>query len=185
MLLTERELCPSIRDPEVPEVPPFANNPWRVINVRPRHEQVVARQLEGRCELYLPTYRSVRKWHDRKMTLDLPLFPGYVFVRINASERARILKTSGVRSLLAFGNEPAQVKESEIDEIKRIVASGCAVSPSALILGNRVRVIDGPMQGVEGVLQEFKNTCYLVVVVQMVSRAVKVTIERDWVKGIR
>ena len=188
MLLTERELCPSIQASELVSAPLPPQIPWRVINVKPHHEQSVAQFLkEQGYELYLPTYRSVRKWHDRKVTLDLPLFPSYAFLRFNIAERARILATSGVRSILSFSREPAEVSEEEISTIRQLLASGLPVAPALvpLQIGRKIKITDGPLTGVEGILQKFKGVCELIVVAEILRRAVKVTIDREWVEGIR
>src|SRR4029077_404478 len=82
---------------------------WYAAYTCPNHEKKVAEQLDRRSiEQLLPVYYSVRQWKDRKMRLARPLFPGYVFVRIPAQQRLRVLEVPGVARLVGFGNEPAR-----------------------------------------------------------------------------
>src|SRR5690348_6729716 len=86
--------------------------PWYVAHVASRHEKQVARQLEEqRINHFLPLYRSVRRWKDRRKELEMVLFPGYVFVQLDLREKLRVLKLQGVVRFVTFGGNPAPLSE--------------------------------------------------------------------------
>ena len=81
---------------------------WYAVCTRSNHEKCAAAQLDARTiEHFLPLYETVRKWKDRRKRVELPLFPGYIFVRIPLEERLRVLVTPGVVRLVGFDNRPA------------------------------------------------------------------------------
>jgi transcription antitermination factor NusG len=83
----------------VPDVVPRVEDKaeWFVLRTQSRHEKCVAERARSRqVESFLPLYRSVRYWKDRRKELELPLFPGYVFVRTSIAERRPILQVPGV-----------------------------------------------------------------------------------------
>src|SRR5437764_11639868 len=85
---------------------------WFAVYTCANHEKSVADQFAGRgVEHFLPQYESVRRWKDRKMRLQLPLFPGYVFVHMAAQERLRVLQVPGVVRLVRFNGSPARSEE--------------------------------------------------------------------------
>src|SRR4029077_20197383 len=80
------------------------NPPWYAAYTLPRHERAVAQQLGLRqVETYLPLYSSLRQWAERRVLVQLPLFPGYVFVRVSLNERIRVLEHPSVLRLVTFG----------------------------------------------------------------------------------
>src|SRR5438874_12448027 len=92
---------------------------WYAIYTNSRHEKLVAKQLQDRSiEAFLPLYRSLHRWKDRRQLVELPLFPSYVFVRIAAQKRLRVLEVSGVVSLVSFNGEPAALPEQEINALR-------------------------------------------------------------------
>ena len=106
--------------------------PWRVLIVRSEHEGRVAELLGSKAdECYLPTYRSVRRWHDRRITLDLALFPTYLFARFDWNERDLVLRSYGLQRILSYANVPAVVNEAEICIIAQMVASGRQIGSSS------------------------------------------------------
>jgi transcription antitermination factor NusG len=113
--------------------------------------------------------------------VELPLFPGYVFCRFDAKKRLPILMTTGVISVLGFGKEPAPIPDEEIEAVKAILRSGLPAEPCAFLReGQRVRVIHGSLDGVEGILVKKKNQCRMVISVAMLQRSISVEIEGDW-----
>src|SRR5438876_694608 len=92
-----------------------AETNWYAIYTRAHHEKRVSEQLcERSIEHFLPLYRSVRRWKDRRKELQLPLFPGYVFVKFALRERLRVLQIPSVVRLVSFGGDPAPLREEEI-----------------------------------------------------------------------
>lgn len=152
---------------------------WCAIYTRHQHEKSVGEmlQLKG-FEVFLPLYESVRRWKDRKKLLSLPLFPCYVFVRGALDRRLPILTTPGVHMIISRGDRVATVPDAEIDAIRRTVEGKFAVEPHPFLrCGERVRVIRGALEGVEGVLTRKKNMCRLVLSVDMLAQSVAVEID--------
>ena len=117
---------------------------WYALTVKPNHERAAAQALECKAlEMFVPLYRSRRRWSDRIKELELPLFAGYVFCRFPGTERARMLATPGVTSVVGFGNQPAPVDDVEIRAVRTLVASRPAGEPLALPAGRG----EGPHRG--------------------------------------
>ena len=96
-----------------PAVPQPVVDGWYAAYTHARHEKKVAQQLEQRgIEHFLPLYRSVRRWKDRRKELDLVLFPGYVFVRVPVSQRLRVLQLPGVSRFVTFNGHLLHLSET-------------------------------------------------------------------------
>jgi transcription antitermination factor NusG len=160
--------------------------PWYALTVKPNHERAAAQTLEFKGLLsFLPLYRARRRWSDRVKELELPLFAGYVFCRFAGAERARVLATPGVSSVVGFGNKPAPVAEEEIDAVRTMVASGLPVGPWPFLrAGERVRIEAGPLCGLEGILIQVKDVWRVVVSVEILQRSVAAEVDRDVVSVI-
>ena len=165
---------------------PSASLPWYGVRTKSNHEKVAANILECKgYEPYLPTYRSRRRWSDRVIEIDTPLFPGYVFCRFNAAERLPIISTPGVVSVIGFGKDPAPIDDSEIEAVKAILTSGLpAHSCSFLHEGQRVRIERGSLANLEGILVKKKSEWRVVVSVSLLQRSISVEIDREWVSAI-
>ena len=146
---------------------------WFAAYTLPRHEKVVAEQLGLRqVETYLPLYLSARRWAERRALVQLPLFPGYVFVRISASERIRVLDHPGVLRLVTFNGRPAPLPDGEIEQLHAALELGKAQPFPFLIPGRRVRVRSGPAAGLEGTILRRKGRMRLVVSVEAIQRSI-------------
>lgn len=156
--------------------------PWRVLCVRPQREKYVAEALNKKgYEQFQPTFQQHRRWHDRKVTLDVPLFAGYVFCRFEFEERAEILRTLFVHTILSH---PAT--EQEIDSIKTILASGLTAGQAVpLQLGQKVEIVCGPLVGQVGVLKKFKGQWQLLVAIEGMGRSLRAVIEREWARPLK
>jgi transcription antitermination factor NusG len=159
---------------------------WYAIRVRTKFERFVSESLIGKgYEVYLPLYRSRRRWSDRVKELDLVLFPGYLFCRFDVNTRLPILKTPSVISIIGQGREPVPVSQNEIEAIQTVVRSGLPVLPwPQLAVGSRVLIEQGPLQGVEGVALDVKKKFRLFVSVSLLQRSISVEIDRDWVRPL-
>ncbi len=154
---------------------------WYALTVKPRHEQTASQHLRAKdLEQFLPTYRAVRRWSDRRKELDLCLFPGYVFCRFSYAERLQVLGTPGITSIVGFAKTPAPVPDSEIDAIQAMVKSGRAFEPwPYLRAGDRVRIDEGCLQGLSGALIREKDRWRVVVNVELLQRSVAVELDRE------
>ena len=160
---------------------------WYALTIRPRHERAAARLLEQKgFEEFLPTYRARRRWSDRIKQIELNLFPGYVFCRFDARERSRVLSTPGVTSIVAFGRDPAEVPERELDAVRAVLASGLPVLPWPFLReGDRVRIEEGCLAGLVGTLAGCKDSTRVVVNVEILQRSVAVEVDRRWIAQVR
>jgi transcription antitermination factor NusG len=161
--------------------------PWFALQVRSRHEQGVADHLDGKgYELFLPLYKCRKRWSDRVKEVEAPLFPGYLFCRLNPQDRLPILKTPGVIQVVGSNRTPIAVDQHEIEAIQAMVASGIPNQPwPFLAMGDRVRIESGPLSGLEGILVEFKGNHRLVLSVTLLQRSVAVEIDSAFVASLR
>jgi len=169
--------------------PPQSNpgSEWFAVRVKPKHEKNVSKLLEYKdMESFLPLYRGRRQWSDRSCELHLPLFPGYVFAKLNASRRTTpILATPGVFDIVRFGRDLAVVNAEEIAALQNLMRSGLPSEPwPYLEEGQEVEIEDGPLVGCRGQIVEIKKQPRLVLAVTMLCRAVLVELDRTWVRGI-
>lgn len=150
---------------------------WFAITVRPNHERTTERALSARgLDAYLPLYRTRKTWSDRIKSADAPLFPGYVFCRFSYAERMQVLTAPGVRTIL----ESAPVDESEISNIRALVASGRPILPwPYLRIGERVVVSQGPLASLRGIIVRIKNSWRVVVSVEALSCSVAVELDAE------
>jgi transcription antitermination factor NusG len=163
-----------------------AHSCWYAAYTCPRHEKRVAKQLEERrVECFLPLYRSVRRWKDRRKEIELVLFPSYVFVHILFAERLRVLQLPGVVKLVSFNGFPAALPESEIEALRKGLQNRVyARSHPYLTVGRRVRVKHGPMMGAQGILLRRKQQCRLIISVDAIMRSVALEIDESDVEPI-
>jgi transcription antitermination factor NusG len=152
---------------------------WYVAHTSANHEKRVTQQLHERSvENFLPLYDSVRRWKDRRMKLQLPLFPGYVFVRLPLRERLKVLQVPGVARLISFNGQPAALPDKEIEALRTGLAAQLRTEPHPyLTIGRRVRVRGGPLEGVEGILIRKKNACRVVVSLDLIMKSASVEVD--------
>jgi transcription antitermination factor NusG len=161
------------------ELEAFLQPHWYAAYTRANHERRVADQLaEREVEHFLPEYESVRRWKDRKVRLQMPLFPGYVFVHLALRERLRVLQVPGVARLVGFDGHPVALPEEELTRIREFLERGLRAEPHPfLIVGRRVRINCGPFAGLEGVLKRKKSGMRVVVSLELIQRSVAVDVE--------
>ena len=155
------------------------NSLWFGIRTRSNSEKFVAAGLEARdLECYLPLYERQRRWSDRIVNTMEPLFRGYVFCRFATAERVSVLSTPGVVAVVGFGGQPAPIPNEEIDAVRAVLTSGLAAEPCPFLQeGQRVRITQGSLQGLEGILIRKKADCRLVVSVGLLQRSISVEID--------
>ena len=160
---------------------------WYAIRIKSKFEKLAAASLHGKgFEEFLPLYRSKRCWSDRVKTLDLPLFPGYLFCRFDAHDDwLPILNTPGVVSIVACGNTLVPVSEAEIATIQAVLRSGLLALPwPNLTIGSHVVIDRGPLAGIEGIALDVDRKYRLLVSVSLLQRSVAVEIDREWARPI-
>jgi transcriptional antiterminator NusG len=149
---------------------------WYAVHTRSNFEQRVASELGRKgFESYLPAYDETHQWKDRKKTVAVPLFPGYVFARFDGSLGLRqpVLHTSGVVRILGTGGVIEAVPDEEIDAVRRLLGSHVACHAHPFLReGVRVRVKRGALKDMEGTLVRFKNRVRLVISVALIAQSV-------------
>ena len=150
--------------------------PWRALRVRSNAERSVqSALLRNSIEQFLPVSSSERLWSDRKRIIERPIFPGYIFARL--SDIAPVLSIAGVCGVLGGNLTPAVVPDSDIENIKLVIASLVPLTPADFVAGDRVTVRNGALKGVSGVVVRHSRGLRLVVNVDMLGRAIAVEID--------
>lgn len=159
---------------------------WYAIYTRHQHEKTVARFLsEKGFEIFLPILTVVRRWKDRTKELSLPLFPCYVFLWGTLRRRVEIVTTPGFHSFVGFGDQPVSIPQEEIEAVRLALTSGSSVEPYPFLrYGDRVRINSGPLEGLEGILLRKKNTCRLVLSVELLEKSVAVEVDAYLVERV-
>jgi|SRR5690242_3009172 transcription antitermination factor NusG len=160
----------------------LSSSPWFAVYVKYRHEKNIALALRGKgYEAFLPTYIKAQRNSKR---LEMPLFPGYVFCRLDTSKTLPVLTIPGVFSILGNGRGPEPISELDIHGIRVVTGSGLTPCPWPYVsTGQSLRVTSGPLRGVEGVVVDASNAKWLVVSVHLLQRSVAVKVERADVSG--
>lgn len=164
-----------------------AGRSWLAVFVNSHHEKRVSQHLtQRRLESFLPLYSEVHRWTNRrKATVELPLFPNYIFVRIERGQRAQVLSIPGVLSIVGCGCEPAQLPDHEI-ELLRSRIHLCHFKPHPyLTVGQQVRMKAGAMEGMEGILLREKNDVRVVISLNLIQRSVAVEVDAKDVEPVR
>ncbi len=166
---------------ETEQVKADADKNWLVIYTTPRAEKKVNERLEEQgIETYLPLYKTIRQWSDRKKKVELPLFSSYVFVHVSVKERLQVLETDGVVRFLYYLKKPAVVRPKEIDAIKLFLheTEGLKIKVE---VGQKVEIASGPMEGVYGeVIRIGKEK--LLLRIEQLSMSLVAEVERGMVK---
>ena len=154
---------------------------WYAIQVRPRHEKAVARELQGRgVTTFLPLVTEVHGWSDRRKLVELPLFPCYAFVRITLSPevRVRVLRIEGVLSFVGIRNQPTPIPDEQISGVQMLLETSVPFSTCPFLhVGQRVRIRSGALEGMEGILLSRNRDRSLVISVELIQRSLAIRIE--------
>jgi transcription antitermination factor NusG len=136
---------------------------------------------------FLPLKSETRQWTDRRRTVQVPLFSGYLFVRINPTKdsRLQVLKTPGIAGLVGNHTGPLPIPDRQIENIRTVLTQRieCAVLP-LLQEGARVRVVRGPLAGVEGKLVRVNSRSRLLISIDLIHKTLAVNISRNDVEPL-
>ncbi len=157
---------------------------WFALRVKSNREKITGLALRGQgYEEFVPTFRRIRLQASRQKTVDLPLFPGYVFCRFDQSKRLPIVMLPGVLHIVGVGKEPRPIDTDEIASIRVIVNSPLASEPVPFIdAGTRVKVVMGPLTGARGVILQRRDDARLIASLTLLQRSISVQIDPRWVK---
>jgi transcriptional antiterminator RfaH len=159
---------------------------WKAAYTRQHHEKNVARHLARLgVECFLPLCMEERHWsNNRKPTLEIPLFPHYLFVRVSAQSRVQVLKTPGVLDIVGRNSTTDRITDEEIE----ILRSGLHLrkpAPHPFAPGENVRIGSGPLSGLEGVVLRHKGSLRIVITVPLIRQSVSVEIGANELEPLR
>jgi transcription antitermination factor NusG len=145
------------------------------------HEKRVTEHCQVRdIESFLPVYQSTRRWRNGcTVSLERPLFPGYVFVRVNQQHRVRVLELPGVVSIVGNARQPAPLPDADIDALRNGVHSVNAEPHSYLQAGDRAKIRNGPLAGMTGILVRKKNSLRVVLTLELIMKSISVEVDEQ------
>ncbi len=155
---------------------------WYAVYTKSRHEKVVAEELwQKQIECFLPLQQRYSKWKDRTKLVQFPLFPGYLFVHTDMRRRrVDILKVPSVVRIVGFNGTPEPIPNEQVQGVKNLVFHQMRFDPHPYLhAGDRVRIIRGPLRGVEGILLEKKNRYRFVLSIDLIQQSVACEIDAD------
>lgn len=159
---------------------------WYAVYTAPQHEKSTVKQLGLRdVESFLPIYESVRIWKNRqRVKVDLPLFPAYVFVRIAHRERSKVLAAPGVLRIVGNSREPLPLPDSSIEFLRSDFCRSRVEPFRDLVVGQRVRIKSGAMQGVEGVLVRKNNSLRFVLAIDLINQHAAIEVPAENLESV-
>lgn len=154
---------------------------WFAIHTASNHEKSVAQHLGAKdVETFLPLYSVTKRWKNRTtVKVELPLFAGYVFARIDLSERLRVIEVPMVYSIVGTRRNPTALPDAEIESLRNGLRARQAHPFPYVKMGNRVRIRAGPLAGLEGVVVRIYGGLSVVLTVEMIQKSVAVHVEAD------
>jgi len=154
---------------------------WFAVYTSHRHEKRVSELLLDReIETVLPLYKVCRQWKKRApVVLELPLFPCYLFVNISRDARGSVLGVPGVLSIVGSPNEPWPLRSCEIEALRLGTKMGMVEPHPYLKVGEKVRIKNGPMSGIEGILTRKKNGLRFVLTLEVIMRSVVIEVDAN------
>jgi transcription antitermination factor NusG len=154
---------------------------WYAVQTRSRHEKMVTRQLEGQgFATFLPLTTQLRQWSDRRKLVELPLFPGYAFLRMDyqPEQRLRVLGTEGIVSFVGVHGQGMPIPDRQIEHIQTLLTAKVPFeSYPFLKVGQRVRIRSGSLNGTEGILVGRESDRMLVISVELIQRSVSIRLQ--------
>ena len=152
---------------------------WYALYLRSRFEKKVFKNLqEKNVESFLPLVEEVHVWSDRKRKVQEPLFRSYLFVKTDLRDRYRILETDGVIRFVGIREKPSLIPEEQIDWLRRIIAKPEHLKREHYLeVGERVRVVAGPLLGVEGIIKQLNGETRVVISLASIVQSVSVQID--------
>ena len=166
--------------------PPIASsaesrNLWFAVHTRSRHEKKIASQLSDKCiTTFVPAVREIHRWTDRLKTVEMPLFPCYVFLCVKGWREIhqQIVRTPGVFQWVTSHGEPAQIPDSEIEAVRKMLDTGVEITPYPFLkVGRKVRIRGGCLKGVEGILVKKNKDSRLLVSINLIQRSMSIPLQ--------
>jgi transcription antitermination factor NusG len=159
---------------------------WFALQVVPGSERRTELALEYKgYQVYVPMRTVRRQWSDRAKVLESPLFSGYIFCRIHGPTLGKIISTPKIVRIVSFGGQPCPIIDEEIEALRQLTALGNSPQPHPFVaIGERVQIIEGPLAGVIGILEQFRGKQRLVISVEAIMKSMSVEVEFNHVRRL-
>ncbi len=162
---------------------------WFVFYTKSRQEKKVNELLLRRgFESFLPMQSVMRQWSDRKKKVVVPLFSSYIFVLVEEHRILDVLQLSGVSWNIRHNDKPAVLHARELETIQRFITTGLLIESGSnsenYILGDRVKILDGPLKGSVGYLTDFHNKHRFSIILSSIGQVITVEIDRNIVRKL-
>lgn len=158
---------------------------WYVLYTLPNHEKKVYEGLIDRnIKVFLPLKKEIRVWSDRKKTIEVPLFPNYLFVNLRVEDRYEVFKTYGILRYIGSNKHPTALPDKEIDLIRKIASEKVEITNENFKLGTKILITSGPLKGIQGLLTGKRGSNRLLVVLSHLKKNVLVDVSPYYVKTI-
>jgi len=157
---------------------------WYAIYTRSRYEKKVSIEFEERgLEHFLPLMPQLRNWKDRKKIVNMPIFPGYVFVNIKLSEKIHVLRANGVVRFIEFNGSPSPIPDAQIEDVRQLLKYPDRVETASYFnCGDPVEITVGPFSGIKGKIIHSRGKQRLLVGIEIIQQAISVEIDSAWLK---
>ena len=159
---------------------------WYAVYTLPNNEKSLLQHLNVReIESFLPTWESTRIWKNRqRVKIVQPLFPSYLFVRIREKERLKVLQSPGALRIIGNCQGPLSISDPEIEFLRSDFCRQRVQPYRELIVGKKVRIKSGLMQGVQGTLVEKRNSMRFVLTIEMINQNAAIEVAGDEIEPI-
>ncbi|MDW3192220.1 MAG: UpxY family transcription antiterminator [Cytophagales bacterium] len=161
---------------------------WYVVHTTPQREKTVANQISNLgMEFFLPTYKTVRQWSDRKKKVELPLFPNYVFVHTSERERHLLFSISNLVQFVSFESKPVKVRDTEIEAVKRILDADDDLEvgmANYFETGSKVRIARGQLAGLEGRVLKQNGKSRLLIRIDELQKAFSINVATNLLEAV-
>ncbi len=162
---------------------------WYALYVNSRAEKKVMQVLLNKhIEAYVPLVKNLKQWSDRKRFVEVPLFSGYVFVKINALKNQEVLQTKGVVNFVRHMGQIAPIRDLEIDRLKQIVSLGyhmdAEVANREYNEGERIRILSGPLKNIEGFVLNNNSEHFIEVLLESIGYCIKVKLPQGIIESV-
>ena len=159
---------------------------WFVLMVRNRWEKSAAQCLARKgFECLLPISRQRHQWSDRWKEVEVVLFPGYLFCRLDPERRLPVLTVPGVLSIVGTRSGFTPVGRDEIAAVELVGRAGVPAQPWPFVeMGQAVYLDQGPLRGLTGIVLMRKQESKLIISVQLLKRSIAVEIDRTWISTL-
>lgn len=159
---------------------------WYAIYTKSRTEKLVAKELsKSNIEYYMPLHKVLKQWSDRKKWVEEPLFRSYIFVHINLlKDYLKVLQKDHVVCFIKFSGRAVPIPSEELEQVRSIVQSGYQLKTEGIEFskGDPIKVMQGPLKGLEGELVSFKGKQKVLVKLDFIDKNIMIDIPLGYIQ---